>query len=846
MTRPINLDQLSDEEWQALDQQLDALLDLDQEQRSAKLLSIEAKDPAQAKTLRRLLNAESTDQRIDQSLIAALSFISDQDPIEENTRIGAWRLLRRIGQGGMAEVYLAERADGAFEQTVALKLLWPGLTHAGAEHLVRQERQILAGMDDVRIARLFDGGLTEQGQPWLAIEYVDGEPINRYCDQQNMSITARLALFVDVALAVAAAHRQLIVHGDIKPEHVLVTESGQIKILDFGIGQLLDHPAEASKDDARWRALTPDYASPEQKNGSPPSPRSDVYQLGLLLRRLISTGETQASDLTSLAKPVSSLGRISIWSQEDQELQAIISRALAAQPKDRYLGADNMARDIRALLEHKPVRAFENGLIYRARCLLRRQWPGLSLAAFLLLVGSGALIHQLDQARKLAEGNAANEAVMAYLEDLLRDANPFLTTDADRLSRNVLVEAAQRLEREMNDQPQAKARLMNVLGEVHRIRTELVFARQRHERALSIAIQHDIPESRDRARQGLIAIGIWDGDYEQSEQMTRDMLTEFKDRFGPDGEQTISIQQQLADLLHSRGDYHQSLELLTEIQSMGKRPISNRRISAMVLRDLGHLEQASAMLEQTRLEAHAQGQQDSASHSATLDHRATTLLQLGDIDEALVMLDQADIVRSGQQGPDWDGLLWTRHWRALAHLSLGQLDAAARLLEKMVADYERFFSESSHLLAVGRSDLAWVALAQGHTARALPLFEEAIERMEAIQKVEHPRLAEMLMGLTMAHLALGRIEPARQYAARAFSIRQQLLSDTFPSHDWLINSCRVLRWSGGSCDLANLQFKYRLGLDQQRVNYALAGLCTAHNTAQVTSLPCDSSTLTSR
>src|SRR6056297_2066750 len=200
MTRPINLDQLSDEEWQALDQQLDALLDLDHEQRSAKLLSIEAKDPAQAKTLRRLLNAESTDQRIDQSLIAALSFISDQDPIEENTRIGAWRLLRRIGQGGMAEVYLAERADGAFEQTVALKLLWPGLTHAGAEHLVRQERQILAGMDDVRIARLFDGGLTEQGQPWLAIEYVDGEPINRYCDQQNMSITARLALFVDVAL----------------------------------------------------------------------------------------------------------------------------------------------------------------------------------------------------------------------------------------------------------------------------------------------------------------------------------------------------------------------------------------------------------------------------------------------------------------------------------------------------------------------------------------------------------------------------------------------------------------------------------------------------------------------
>ncbi len=821
MSRPIKLDHLSADEWQALDRQLDQLLDLDRDAQQAAIATIEDKDPASAAILRRLLDAQAADQRIDASLLTALSFLSEREPVASNTRIGAWRLIRRIGQGGMAEVYLAERADGAFEQTVALKLLWPGLCSPGAGHLVRQERQILAAMDDVRIARLVDGGLSEEGRPWLAMEYVRGEPVTHYCDRLNLDRTARLTLFLDVADGVAAAHRQLVVHGDIKPDHVVVTEDGQIKLLDFGIGRLLEHRPGAHDDNDRWRALTPDYASPEQRDGKPPSPASDVYQLGLLLRRLFA-------------------GRADGRGLADRELQAIVDHALAHRPQDRYLGPDHLARDLRALLGHSPVRAFGDGPLYRARCLLRRQWPGISLAALILLLGSAALVNQFDQARKLAEGNAANEAVMAYLEDLLMDANPYLTEGAERLSRGVLVDAADRLDAEMLDQPRAKARVLNVLGEVHRVRSELILARERHERALALAQRHDLPDAMDRARAGLATIGIWAGDYAASENMMRHMLDEHLRRFAADSEAVATVRLTLADLLHSRGDYQASAAQINEVRQTGKLSNWSDRLWGMLVRDRGQLSAADAVLRQAVERERRLGLQTEAIHSATLDHHAVTLIHRGDVEQALRVLDQSDFVRRGLQGEDWDGLVWTRHWRALAHLSRGDMDTAAQLMDQMIWDYQRFFSESSHLLAFARSDRAWVALAQGQPENALIWFGQAIERIEAIQKLEHPRLAEMLIGQSLASLAQGRVEAARLSAARAFAIRQQLLSADSPSHDWLINSCRVLRWAGGQCALTTNENEYINGLDQQRIKHAVAGLCAASATHPLSLLPCDS------
>ncbi|MEN1728576.1 MAG: protein kinase, partial [Pseudomonadota bacterium] len=819
----MNLDHLSAEEWQALDDELDRLLDLDPSDREEELAAIATADSERAQVLQALLESEQTQQRIDDSLLAALSFLADREPKAENTRIGAWRLLRRIGEGGMAEVYLAERADGAFEQTAALKLLWPGLKGEATDRLVRQERQILAAMDDVRIARLFDGGVSDDDRPWLAMEYVQGRTITHHCDREKLDLMDRIRLFVPVVRAVALAHRQLVVHGDLKPAHLLVNDSGQIKLLDFGIGQLLDHQARISQDDPRWHALTPEYASPEQRSGQTPSPASDIYQLGLLLREL--TEDVAGSDRLIY-----------------RELTAIINRACQPDPARRYLGADRLADDLNALLQRRPVNAYSRSAAYRFGALLRRQWPAWSLAGVLLLLASAAGLHQYDQAQRLAEGHATNEAVLTYLEQLLISANPYLNQSAERLSREALKEAAARLDQDLRDQPQAQARVLNVLGELHRARTELVMARERHERALFLANQHDLPEARDRARSGLATIGIWDGDYAQSEALMRQLLAERKEHHGPNSELVTLGELILADLVHSRGDYDTSVTLVEAARQRDWYGNWSERLQGMLLRDQGFLTAADETLRGVIESERAMGLERDAYHSATLDHRAITLMHMGDWDQATRLLDQSDVVRRGLRESDWDGLLWTRNWRALAALGQGELEQAEALIERMVSDYERFFSESSHLLAFARSDRAWIALAQGEPTAALTDFDQAIARIEAIQRFDHPRLAEMLMGRAMALLALGRTDAARTSAERAYDIRSRLLAPT-ATQDWLGNSCRVLQWSGGHCDLPEPTYEFEFGLDRQRVERAVAGLCSRTTQARSPSPLCFQTTL---
>jgi serine/threonine-protein kinase len=210
----------------------------------------------------------------------------------EGRRIGAYRLVRQIGRGGMSRVYLAARADGAFEQQVALKVLRPGLDAEIDRNRFRAERQILATLDHPHIARLLDGGITDDGAPYLVLEHVDGQPIDAYCNEQSLDVAARLRLFVDVADATQHAHRRLVVHRDLKPSNIFVTRDGAVKLLDFGLAKLLeadsrtDAPALATHTANRW--MTPEYAAPEQVRGESVTTLTDVYQLGAVLYQLLA------------------------------------------------------------------------------------------------------------------------------------------------------------------------------------------------------------------------------------------------------------------------------------------------------------------------------------------------------------------------------------------------------------------------------------------------------------------------------------------------------------------------------------------------------------------------------
>ena len=281
---------MSSERWQRLTDVFHAAVALESAERGAFLADTCAGDPALREEVERLLAAhERAGDFIESPAVAIQGARAEADDSAAGRRIGPYRVAREIGRGGMGTVYLAERADGHFEQRVAIKLIKRGMDTDLVLSRFRAERQILASLDHPNIARLLDGGTTDDGRPYFVMEYIEGQPIDEYADARRLSVAERLDLFLQVCSAVAYAHRHLVIHRDIKPANILVTSDGMPKLLDFGIAKVLHaDPDEATSTITGLRLLTPEYASPEQVEGRPATTASDIYSLGVVLYALLT------------------------------------------------------------------------------------------------------------------------------------------------------------------------------------------------------------------------------------------------------------------------------------------------------------------------------------------------------------------------------------------------------------------------------------------------------------------------------------------------------------------------------------------------------------------------------
>jgi len=324
--------------------------------------------------------------------------------------IGVYRLLRELGRGGMGVVYLAVRDDGAFRKNVALKLLLRD--HVNAEFISRfkQERQVLAALDHPNIARILDGGDTPDGMPYYVMEYVEGLPLDRYCDQQRLSLSGRIKIFQQVCLAVDYLHQNLILHRDLKPGNILVSSDGIVKLLDFGIAKVVGAGAWANADltTAQGTPMTPTYASPEQINGGTLTKTSDLYSLGAILYGLltgrsayidlddklakITARETPPSPSTNIREDLKSAETTQQFRRAMMgELDSIVIMAMAIDPKDRYQSAADLAQDLQRFLDGSPVTAYHSSMAGRGVKLLRRKRATVAaLCAFLALAAFGA------------------------------------------------------------------------------------------------------------------------------------------------------------------------------------------------------------------------------------------------------------------------------------------------------------------------------------------------------------------------------------------------------------------------------------------------------------------------
>jgi len=380
-------------------------------------------------------------------------------------RIGAFRLLRTLGRGGMAAVFLGERVGVDFEQQVAIKLLRRGLYSELEQRLFQRERQVLATLDHPNIAHLIDGGVTDAGIPYLVMEHVDGVPITQYADDRAVDVRARLGLFLAVCRTVEAAHRSLIVHRDIKPSNILVEADGTVKLLDFGIAKLID------EDDAGATVgvYTPEYAAPEQVSGGAITTATDVYGLAVLLHELLlglrPQGNPTRRPSSRSAEAAAQADRAARAFEPAQlrrqlrgDLDNILLKALDPEPGRRYASAGALADDIERHLEHRPVAAHPPSRAYRALKFVQRHRGGVALTCLFVLgvlAALGAALWQAQVARREAErANTVRDFVQGIFDPVrdgvaegkLPSIRDLVAAGADRLAADAQLEPAERID----------------------------------------------------------------------------------------------------------------------------------------------------------------------------------------------------------------------------------------------------------------------------------------------------------------------------------------------------------------------------------------------------------------
>lgn len=450
------------------------------DQRAAFVMEAAGTDQELRAELESLLAADArAGARVGAAVAEAAGAVAAADAARIGRRVGPYRVASEIGAGGMGSVFLAERSDGAYEGKVAVKFL-RGFPDRDALARFARERQILATLRHPHIAPLLDGGTTDDGQPWLAMAYVEGKPIDRWCDERTLSIERRLALFAQVCAAIQHAHQHLVIHRDIKPSNVLVDDEGQVQVLDFGIARLLDDAVPAVDATASRLYFTPGYASPEQRRGERVGTASDIYSLGVLLHVLL-TGHTATEAITrpsrvpiADAEAAARASTVSVLRRRLRgDLDAIVSKALSDEPGRRYASAQALADDLGRYLRGAPVQARPDSLPYRAGKLVRR-YPavsGLLLAALAMaLVFTLRVIAERDRARAAEQQARAQasraEEVTKLLVRSFAAANPERGGNAATPVSAVLEEADRALATSTLTDPAVRAQLEDALAEV--------------------------------------------------------------------------------------------------------------------------------------------------------------------------------------------------------------------------------------------------------------------------------------------------------------------------------------------------------------------------------------------
>jgi len=716
---------------------LDALLELPEAERAAYLDAYGGDASIRDEALELLRAAEASEGFLEERARPA------ESSGHEGRRIGAWSLIRRIGRGGMGEVWLGERNDGRFSQQVAVKLL-----RHGGEDVARflREQRLLAKLQHPNIARLIDAGNLPDGAPYMVMEYVDGAPLMRHCRERGLDLPARLDLFVQICDAVAFAHRHLIVHRDIKPENILVRGDGTPVLLDFGIARLIDGDAR----ETRNLYLTPQYAAPEQLAGGEQDTLTDVYALGLLLHELLADrspwGELAGSGTLALLQrmqaglppsPSSQAGSKTLARKLRGDLDAIVQKALRPEPAARYASVEALAQDVKRHLAHDPVLARGEAFGYRARRFLRRHWlaVGTALLVFTGLVGALAAISLARQEalreRDIAQMEARrSKAVRDYLAHMFRDASSQAREGAPLTAKSVLEQAAARVASGFASDPSANAEVLKALGELH----------------------------------------FYIDDYAAAEPLLRRWLEHESTIADPVA--AADVRFTLAEAVHRMGQREEAAKLLADAQAFWESDperhadvlLTSRTVQARLQREAGDVAGALATLEAALPLRLQRSGHEHFETAALYTNLGAAYVQAGRLDEGIAASQQAMSVWRALHLESGNDALNTLNNLAAAQFRKGDLVAAEQAFSQALALRRELFGPSAATAALignyarvlqgldrtgealeyaGQAE----AMAQAHAGSASPMAQAArVTRAELLLKLQrHADAGEALV-----------------------------------------------------------------------------------------------------
>lgn len=698
-------------------------------------------------------------------------------------QLGAWRLLREIGHGGMGRVYLAERADGHYQQRAAVKLILEWSDPDLAAHFQR-ERQMLANLQHPQIARLLDGGQTPSGVPYLVMDYIDGVPLGEWCAAWASSLETRLALFASICQVVQYAHRNRVVHCDLKPSNVLVRADGVPVLLDFGIALALEPLGRATADAPSPWPLTPRYASPEQLRGETPGFASDIHALGLILRDM-----TLAED-DARARPGRRITR---------EIEAIVACACAAEPAQRYASAAALADDVLRIGRHQPLAARAPSWRYVGAKLLRRRWPVFAATALMLAIATGfgwrLVLAERAARREAATADQAVDFLVSVFAASDNNQNPMPRKEPT--ARDLLDNGAERLRSELLDQPAVRARLLEALGQAYRHmgHNELAAGQLREAADLYQSAGVTDPTSAARSLEALTNT-MANGDFpaEVVERTAQESL-DLARRVHPAVSQPIANALMVQSLALRRGGHHDAALAAAEASlTINRHQFPGHRLGpafgnlAIIKTSIGDYESGYADNES----AAALSAPDSISQFYRHLTRGGLEERMGRCDESVATLRRAIAIEAGFRDESSAMAIWARTLLGRTLSSCGRHADAKAELDRAVADQIALGEDPKELLLI-RTELARNQLLSGDADAALATFRTVAQAREASHGAGDPRTIVARVNVAEALLESGQADASTRETLAAAWHSWQALGQTHVSAALRVRALQA-RW----------------------------------------------------